>query len=114
MSEPTIKVASRSLVLLGALTVYYTLNRFNSHLLTVLPPGQSIAVAHDPPRVTLHSVQDGHEERSILLPAPSAGSRNIIDVWWFRTEKIISVKAIPDIFKRNGLIVRLRSQLFEV
>ncbi|KAF8216223.1 anaphase-promoting complex, cyclosome, subunit 4-domain-containing protein [Mycena galopus ATCC 62051] len=66
------------------------------------PDGQSIAVAHDPPRVTLHSVQDGHEERSLVL---SRSSGRITDVWWFRTEKTIDVKAIPDIFKRNGLIV---------
>ncbi|KAJ7786332.1 anaphase-promoting complex, cyclosome, subunit 4-domain-containing protein [Mycena metata] len=65
------------------------------------PDGQSIAVAHDPPRVTLHSVQDGHEERSLPLPSLSG---HITDVWWFTTEKTVSVKVIPDIFKRNGLI----------
>ncbi|KAJ6519839.1 anaphase-promoting complex, cyclosome, subunit 4-domain-containing protein [Mycena sanguinolenta] len=68
------------------------------------PDGQSIAVAHDPPRVTLHSVQDGHEERCLVLSSSSIGSGHITDVWWFRAEKTISVKAIPDILKRNGLI----------
>ncbi|KAJ6575135.1 anaphase-promoting complex, cyclosome, subunit 4-domain-containing protein [Mycena capillaripes] len=68
------------------------------------PDGQSIAVAHDPPRVTLHSVQDGHEERFLPLSSSPTGSGRITDVWWFRTEKTVSVKAIPDIFKRNGLI----------
>ncbi|KAJ7706158.1 anaphase-promoting complex, cyclosome, subunit 4-domain-containing protein [Mycena rosella] len=68
------------------------------------PDGQSIAVVHEPPRVTLHSVQDGHEERSLLVSTPSEVTRHITNVWWFRTEKTVSVKAIPDIFKRNGLI----------
>ncbi|KAJ7181678.1 anaphase-promoting complex, cyclosome, subunit 4-domain-containing protein [Mycena crocata] len=68
------------------------------------PDGQSIAVAHDPPRVTLHSVQDGHEERSLVVSIPSDAPRHITNVWWFRTEKTVSVKSIPDIFKRNGLI----------
>ncbi|KAJ6604670.1 anaphase-promoting complex, cyclosome, subunit 4-domain-containing protein [Mycena vulgaris] len=68
------------------------------------PDGQSIAVAHDPPRVTLHSVQDGHEERSLYVSVPSEASRHVTNIWWFRAEKTISVKAIPDILKRNGLI----------
>ncbi|KAJ7487618.1 anaphase-promoting complex, cyclosome, subunit 4-domain-containing protein [Mycena galericulata] len=68
------------------------------------PDGQSIAIAHDPPRVTLHSVQDGHEERSLPVSVLSDASSHITNVWWFRTEKTVSVKAIPDIFKRNGLI----------
>ncbi|KAK7064216.1 DEAD-domain-containing protein [Favolaschia claudopus] len=67
------------------------------------PDGQSIAVAHNPPRITLHSIQDGHEERALSLGGPQ-GSSQITDIWWFRTEKTVPVKAIPDIFKRNGLI----------
>ncbi|KAJ7783806.1 anaphase-promoting complex, cyclosome, subunit 4-domain-containing protein [Mycena maculata] len=67
------------------------------------PDGQSIAVAHDPPRVTLHSVQDGHEERTLSVSFPSDTTR-ITDLWWFRAEKTVNVKVIPDIFKRNGLI----------
>ncbi|KAJ7092748.1 anaphase-promoting complex, cyclosome, subunit 4-domain-containing protein [Mycena epipterygia] len=68
------------------------------------PDGQSIAVAHDPPRVTLHSVQDGHEERSLYVSTPSDAPRHLTHIWWFRADKTVSVKAIPDIFKRNGLI----------
>ncbi|KAJ6610891.1 anaphase-promoting complex, cyclosome, subunit 4-domain-containing protein [Mycena sp. CBHHK59/15] len=68
------------------------------------PDGQSIAVAHDPPRVTLHSVQDGHEERSLAFSAHSDTSKRITKLWWFRAEKEISIKAIPDIFKRGGMI----------
>ncbi|KAJ7293596.1 anaphase-promoting complex, cyclosome, subunit 4-domain-containing protein [Mycena rebaudengoi] len=68
------------------------------------PDGQSIAVAHDPPRVTLHSVQDGNEERALPIASHFESSRRLTDVWWFRTEKTVSVKAIPDIFKRNDMI----------
>ncbi|KAJ7630959.1 anaphase-promoting complex, cyclosome, subunit 4-domain-containing protein [Roridomyces roridus] len=68
------------------------------------PDGQSIAVAHDPPRVTLHSVQDGHEERTLAVSVSSDASSRITDIWWFKTEKSFTVKAIPDILKRNGLI----------
>ncbi|KAF7306941.1 DEAD-domain-containing protein [Mycena indigotica] len=64
------------------------------------PDGQSIAVVHDPPRVTLHSLQDGHEERTLSIPT----SDRVKNVWWFRAEKTVEVKAVPDILKRNGLI----------
>lgn len=68
------------------------------------PDGQSIAVVHDPPRVTLHSIQDGHEERSLLISTSSEPVRHVTNIWWFKTEKTVSLKSIPDIFKRNGLI----------
>src|ERR1700683_1834209 len=35
------------------------------------PLGQSIAVAHDPPRITLHSIQDGQEEHVLPVVTPS-------------------------------------------
>nr|GAT44205.1 DEAD-domain-containing protein [Mycena chlorophos] len=64
------------------------------------PDGQSIAVVHDPPRVTLHSLQDGHQERALSVST----SDHIKHVWWFRAEKPVDAKAVPDILKRNGLI----------
>ncbi|KAF7320323.1 DEAD-domain-containing protein [Mycena kentingensis (nom. inval.)] len=64
------------------------------------PDGQSIAVVHDPPRITLHSIQDGHEERALNV----ATTGRVRHVWWFPAEKKVEVKAVPDILKRNGLI----------
>jgi anaphase-promoting complex subunit 4 len=67
--------------------------------------GQSIAVAHNPPRVTLHSIQDGHEERAIPLNLPSKHSIRLTGIWWFPPEKKTTTDNIPDIFQRQGTIV---------
>jgi len=83
-------------------------------LLTFCPLGQSIAVAHDPPRITIHSVQDGHEERFLPVTVPFDSRKrsfHIIGVWWFREEKTASPSSIPDIFKRNDIIVIFSSVL---
>ena len=77
--------------------------------LTLSILGQSIAVAHEPPRVTLHSVQDGHEERSLPVVVAVTSPRrsiHITGIWWFQEEKTVRESSIPDIFKRNDLIVR--------
>lgn len=66
--------------------------------------GQSIAVVHNPPSITLHSVQDGREERVLPLANPDH-SFKLTNIWWFRHEKIQVQTSIPDIFKRNDLIV---------
>lgn len=69
--------------------------------------GQSVAVAHDPPKITLHSVQDG--QKQLTLPVnPSSTTRpfRITGLWWFRDEKLTSINTIPDIFKRRGVIVK--------
>lgn len=71
--------------------------------------GQSIAVAHDPPRITLHSIQDGHEERVLPVAISSNISRRsfrITGIWWFQDEPDVNTGSIPDMFKRNGTIVR--------
>ncbi|KAH9175287.1 anaphase-promoting complex, cyclosome, subunit 4-domain-containing protein [Lactarius sanguifluus] len=49
------------------------------------PDGQAIALIHHPPRVTVHSVQDGHEEHSPPI-----------------NEKQAEAESIPDIFKRGS------------
>ncbi|KAJ8522524.1 hypothetical protein ONZ45_g896 [Pleurotus djamor] len=47
------------------------------------PDGQTIAVAHDPPKLTLHSLQDGHQQRSLpLVPSNPSLETSIIDLWW--------------------------------
>jgi anaphase-promoting complex subunit 4 len=80
-------------------------------LSTLIPrsSGQSIAVAHDPPRITLHSIQDGQEERALPVVTPSNTLRRsfcITGLWWFREEQMVTISSIPDMFKRNNTIVR--------
>lgn len=71
------------------------------------PDGQSIALAHDPPRITLHSIQDGHEERVLPVVMPSNTSRRsfrITGIWWYQDEQKVDPSSIPDMFKRNGIV----------
>ncbi|KAG7099237.1 hypothetical protein E1B28_001101 [Marasmius oreades] len=64
--------------------------------------GQSIAVAHDPPSITIHSIQDGHEERSLRIECLVREDFKLTGVWWRSQEK--SVQISPDIFRRNNVI----------
>ena len=69
--------------------------------------GQSVAVLYDPTTVTIYSVQDG--KKMVNLPVrdkhfPPAGKPSA--VWWLRNEEKSTTGVIPDIFKRDGLIVR--------
>jgi hypothetical protein len=69
--------------------------------------GQSVAVAHDPPKITLHSVQDGRKRLTLPVdPSSTTGSSRVTGLWWFRDEKPTSTSTIPDIFKRRGVIVK--------
>jgi anaphase-promoting complex subunit 4 len=75
----------------------------------VLSLGQSIAVAHDPPRITLHSIQDGREERRLSVGIQLNAQRrscHVTGMWWFREEKLSANGSIPDIFRRGAVIVR--------
>ncbi|KAJ3970282.1 anaphase-promoting complex, cyclosome, subunit 4-domain-containing protein [Lentinula raphanica] len=67
------------------------------------PDGQTIAVAHDPPSITLHSIQDGHSERVISIPCSDEPIPHLTDIWWFPQEKP-EKSPIPDIFRRNNVI----------
>lgn len=72
------------------------------------PDGQSVAVAHDPPQITLHSIQDGHKQ--LILPVDPCSTNlsfRLTGLWWFQEEKSTSSGSIPDIFKRRGVIVKL-------
>ena len=65
-------------------------------------------MGHHPPRVGLHSLQNGREERSLAIDAsPSLGapSARINGLWWFRREIEEDKKKMPDIFKRGDIIV---------
>lgn len=72
------------------------------------PDAQSIAVIHDPPSVSLHSLQDGHNQLSLRLDVPSNSQKHacrLTGICWFRKENINNdAPVIPDIFKRNDVI----------
>ncbi|KAF9069043.1 anaphase-promoting complex, cyclosome, subunit 4-domain-containing protein [Rhodocollybia butyracea] len=67
------------------------------------PDGQTIAVAHDPPSISLHSIQDGHSERTVSIPVSDLPTSQLTAIWWFRQEKP-QQSPIPDIFRRNNII----------
>ncbi|KAG6335275.1 hypothetical protein ID866_3804 [Astraeus odoratus] len=69
------------------------------------PSGQTIAVVHDSGRITMHSVQDGHVERSLFI-RPSDTTQivpEMVEVWWLPGYRAPTTGVIPDIFKRNGV-----------
>lgn len=71
------------------------------------PDGQSVAVVHDPPQITLHSVQDGKRTLTIPTPEQPASIRpppRLVGIWWFRDDRVQKSGSIPDIFKRNDVI----------
>ncbi|THH16998.1 hypothetical protein EW146_g3736 [Bondarzewia mesenterica] len=65
------------------------------------PDGQTIVLVHDPPRITLHSIQDGREERNLPISHVITEGVQLTGVWWFMEEKSPKVGSIPDIFKRG-------------
>ena len=70
--------------------------------------GTFIAVAHHPATITLHSVQDGAQHH-IMFPRVKAGlpeKPNISGIWWIKRRDEANNKSIPDLLKRNNLIVR--------
>lgn len=69
--------------------------------------GQAIALIHHPPRITIHSIQDGSEEHSPPFVDQLSESARLTGVWWFTDERKAEVDAIPDIFKRGLDIVCL-------
>lgn len=70
-----------------------------------------IAVAHDPPAITLHSIQDGHQQSLLPIQAPSHSPDKfrLTRISWFKAEKNDASASIPDIFKRGNDIVNLFS-----
>jgi hypothetical protein len=64
----------------------------------------------DPPAISLHSLQDGQVILALSVDTNTAEGNAIhLDgMWWFREEtKSLNSSNIPDIFKRNDIIVRL-------
>lgn len=71
--------------------------------------GQGVAFVHNPPQITLHSVQDGKKLLVVPTPRYSASVRQpprLVRAWWFRDDKARKSSSIPDIFKRDDVIVR--------
>jgi anaphase-promoting complex subunit 4 len=66
--------------------------------------GQAIALIHHPPRVTIHSIQDGCEEHLLPFVDQLSESARLTGVWWFKDERQ-KVDSIPDILKRGLDIV---------
>ncbi|KAI0286967.1 anaphase-promoting complex, cyclosome, subunit 4-domain-containing protein [Russula aff. rugulosa BPL654] len=62
--------------------------------------GQAIALIHHPPRVTIHSIQDGREEHLPPFVDQLSESARLTGVWWFKDERE-KVDSIPDILKRG-------------
>lgn len=64
----------------------------------------------DPPAISLHSLQDGQVTLTLSMD-PNTGEGNtahLDGMWWFREEaKPLNSSNIPDIFKRNDIIVGL-------
>ncbi|KDQ08489.1 hypothetical protein BOTBODRAFT_191754 [Botryobasidium botryosum FD-172 SS1] len=63
--------------------------------------GLTIVVAHYPPRLSLHSVHDGSEIRSLSLSS-SISNLRISGLWWTESEQTPSQDQFPDIFKREN------------
>ncbi|KAK2461900.1 hypothetical protein APHAL10511_006363 [Amanita phalloides] len=71
------------------------------------PDGQSVAILHDPPQITLHSVQDGKRLLVVPIPKPSTSMQpmpHLTAIWWFHDDKTQRPSSIPDIFQRNDVI----------
>ncbi|KAG5722502.1 ATP-dependent RNA helicase DRS1 [Termitomyces sp. T112] len=69
------------------------------------PDGQSIVAVHNPPLVTLHSLQDGTIQFTLSLhQVLNSQPRKMIGVWWFCDIRLAKTRSIPDILRRNDII----------
>ena len=71
-------------------------------------------MAHHPPLVTLHSIQDGREERKLSIPKTTSGKlQELSQIWWYKEHRKETKRSIPDIFKRQNTVVSLPAFLRE-
>ena len=84
---------------------YFRINDLSSLRNTV---GQSIAVAHSPPRITLHSLQNGNEEHCLPIQSSSRAHSCITGLWWFKKDYKSHKHAQPDMFRRGNTVVCMR------
>ena len=54
--------------------------------------------------MTLHSLQDGQQERTLSISSNS-GDNKLTGIWWLREYRAEKKASIPDMFKRGGDIV---------
>ncbi|KAG8875903.1 hypothetical protein FRB97_004639 [Tulasnella sp. 331] len=68
------------------------------------PSGLEIAVAHHPPRLSIHSVHDGREIRSLLIrnPADESLDPKLTAVWWLEDAKSAEPDGLDNLLRRNG------------
>lgn len=62
-------------------------------------------MAHHPPRLSLHSIQDGVELSSTVLQT-NVDDNHIIGVWWLKDAPVAERPGPADPFERKGNIVR--------
>ncbi|KAF8591837.1 hypothetical protein K439DRAFT_607086 [Ramaria rubella] len=73
------------------------------------PDGMSILISHHPPRLSIHSIQDGRQERSVSFSVSASGTPSanfrVTGVWWYKHESPPKKEPeMPDFFKRNKTI----------
>ncbi|KAF8516179.1 anaphase-promoting complex, cyclosome, subunit 4-domain-containing protein [Hysterangium stoloniferum] len=71
------------------------------------PDGMSILISHHPPRLSIHSIQDGRQERSVSFASTSElpSDFRVTGVWWLKYESPPKKgPEMPDFFKRNKTI----------
>ncbi|KAI0695596.1 anaphase-promoting complex, cyclosome, subunit 4-domain-containing protein [Cytidiella melzeri] len=66
------------------------------------PDGQYIAVASNPPLITLHSLQTGQQDRTLPVPPHASNNTTLSHIWWLKESRTEKKADIPDIFKRGG------------
>jgi hypothetical protein len=81
-------------------------------LINIAILGLQIALIHDPPRLSFHSVHDGREIYSV---DPSPGAKKgatLTGIWWANGEKSAttnSTATLPDPMRRDGVVVSYMS-----
>ncbi len=68
-----------------------------------LVTGQTIVATHEPPRITLNEDRSLPMSPVLLHPQPT----RLTGVWWFKNERKADKNALPDMFRRGNVIVRV-------
>ncbi|CAL1695872.1 unnamed protein product [Somion occarium] len=71
------------------------------------PDGTSIAVAHHPPAITLHTIEDGRQQILLPIDLPQASASKmprLKGIWWTQSPRRQTRSTMPDLFKRRNVI----------
>ncbi|KZS92983.1 hypothetical protein SISNIDRAFT_92439 [Sistotremastrum niveocremeum HHB9708] len=70
------------------------------------PDGQSIIVAHHPPRLSMHSIQTGRAEPSMTISIPSSHDLRLTNIWWIKDplDTLEEETEFPDLLSRKGFV----------